>query len=70
MFILALVSVTWVLVGYTLAFGKDFQRLGHHRRLGQHRSQGRRGRPRSLRQDDPASAFALFQMMFAIITPA
>ena len=28
MFILALVSVTWVLVGYTLAFGKDVNGWG------------------------------------------
>ena len=36
-FILALVSVTWVLLGFTLAFGPGRQRLGHHRRPGLHR---------------------------------
>jgi Amt family ammonium transporter len=70
MFILALVSVTWVLVGYTLAFGPDVNGWGI---VGSLDFVGLKGvgveaGPYSDRV--PAAAFALFQMMFAIITPA
>jgi Amt family ammonium transporter len=76
-FILALVSVTWVLFGFTLAFGKDvsFTVFGVHvsgliggldfvglRNIGKD--------PISYAPTIPASAYMAFQMMFAIITPA
>jgi Amt family ammonium transporter len=69
-FILALVSVTWVLVGYSLAFGKDLNGWGI---IGGLDNVGLRGvgeAPGPYAPTIPATAFALFQMMFAIITPA
>jgi Amt family ammonium transporter len=83
-FILALVSVTWVLFGFTLAFGKDavsFDLPVSIPGFGQHVSGliggldfiGLRGigkDPISYAPTIPASAFMAFQMMFAIITPA
>ena len=83
-FILALVSVTWVLFGFTLAFGPDaigfdlpvnIPGFGHH-------VSGLIGGldfiglheigkdPLSYAPTIPGSAFMAFQMMFAIITPA
>jgi ammonium transporter, Amt family len=65
---LGLVSVLWALIGYTLAFGPDkggiiggldFIGLNH---VG--------GAPSAYAPTVPASAFMVFQMMFAIITPA
>jgi Amt family ammonium transporter len=70
MFILALVSVTWVLVGYTLAFGKDFNGWGIIGGLDNIGLKGVGADPGPYAKTIPASAFALFQMMFAIITPA
>jgi Amt family ammonium transporter len=83
-FILALVSVTWVLFGFTLAFGKDavsFDLPFNIPGFGQHVSGliggfdfiGLRGigkDPISYAPTIPASAYMAFQMMFAIITPA
>ena len=70
MFILALVSVTWVLVGYTLAFGKDLNGWGIIGGLDNVGLKGVGTDPGPYAKTIPASAFALFQMMFAIITPA
>jgi Amt family ammonium transporter len=84
MFILALVSVTWVLAGYTLAFGKDavsfdlpvsIPGFGQHVSglIGNLDNVGLKGvgmDPGPYAKDIPAQLFALFQMMFAIITPA
>jgi Amt family ammonium transporter len=70
MFILALVSVTWVLVGYTLAFGKDFNGWGIIGNLDNIGLKGVGADPGPYSKTIPASLFALFQMMFAIITPA
>jgi ammonium transporter, Amt family len=65
---LALVTVLWVLVGYTLAFGPDkagiiggldFIGLRH---VG--------AAPSAYAPTVPATAFMVFQLMFAIITPA
>ena len=70
MFILALVSVTWVLVGYTLAFGKDLNGWGIIGGLDNVGLKGVGPDPGPYAKTIPASAFALFQMMFAIITPA
>jgi Amt family ammonium transporter len=83
-FILALVSVTWVLFGFTLAFGKDavsfdlpfdIPAFGHHVSgiIGGLDFIGLRGigkDPISYAPTIPASAYMAFQMMFAIITPA
>jgi Amt family ammonium transporter len=68
-FALGLVSVLWVLVGYTLAFGPDKGGL-----IGGLDFLGFRGvgaEPNAdLAATIPHSLFAIFQMMFAIITPA
>ena len=70
MFILGLVSVTWVLVGYTLAFGPDVQGWGIIGGLDNLGLKGGGVDPGPYAAHIPATAFALFQMMFAIITPA
>jgi Amt family ammonium transporter len=70
MFILALVSVTWVLFGYTLAFGKDVNGwgiIGGLDYIGL-RDVGKEAGPYAA--TIPHSVFMAFQMMFAIITPA
>jgi Amt family ammonium transporter len=69
-FILALVSVTWVLWGYTLAFGPDtgLGLIGGIEWLG---LDGVTGAPSDTYATSvPHLAFMAFQMMFAIITPA
>jgi len=69
-FILALVSVTWVLWGYTLAFGPDtgLGLIGGLEWLG---LDGVTGAPSDTYGTTvPHLAFMAFQMMFAIITPA
>jgi Amt family ammonium transporter len=70
MFILGLVSVTWVLAGYSLAFGKDFNGWGIIGGLDNVGLKGVGVAPGPYAATIPATAFALFQMMFAIITPA
>jgi ammonium transporter, Amt family len=65
---LALVSIVWMLVGYTLAFGPD---VGHV--IGSLKFAGLHGvgaDPTALAPTVPAEAFMAFQLMFAIITPA
>ncbi len=68
-FILALISVQWVLWGYTLAFGPDKGGL-----IGGFAFLGLRGVGAEPNADYaatiPHSAFMMFQMMFAVITPA
>ena len=69
-FILALVSVTWVLWGYTLAFGPDtgLGIIGGLQWIG---LEGVTGAPSDVYATTiPHLAFMAFQMMFAIITPA
>ena len=69
-FILALVSVTWVLWGYTLAFGPDTG-LGLIGGLDWLALEGVTGEPSDTYATTvPHLAFMAFQMMFAIITPA
>ncbi len=69
-FILALVSVTWVLWGYSLAFGPDAG-LGLIGRLDWAGLEGVTGAPSATyARTVPHLAFMAFQMMFAIITPA
>src|SRR5438309_10753647 len=67
-FILALISVLWVLVGYSLAFGP-----GHGHIIGGLDWAGFRGVGADPNADYaatiPDGAFAGFQMMVAIITP-
>ena len=70
-FMLGIVSVLWVLVGYSLAFGKDaFGGLvGGLEFLGFRHVDGNGVYP-YLPQTVPHLAFAAFQLMFAAITPA
>ncbi|HEX7590872.1 MAG TPA: ammonium transporter [Candidatus Limnocylindrales bacterium] len=69
-FILALVSVTWVLFGFTLAFGKDVNGWGLIGGLDFIGLRGVGKDPLVYAPTIPGSAFMAFQMMFAIITPA
>lgn len=68
-FILCLISVQWVLWGYSLAFGPD-----HWGIIGGLDWLGLRGVGMTPNKDYaatvPHEAFMLFQMMFAVITPA
>ncbi|MBI3393131.1 MAG: ammonium transporter [Nitrospirae bacterium] len=66
--ILCLISVQWVLWGYTLAFGPDIKQLiGGLDFLG---LKGMTGAPSSYANTIPDFAFMIFQAMFAVITPA
>ncbi|MHB0858572.1 MAG: ammonium transporter [Anaerolineae bacterium] len=66
--LMGLISVQWVLFGYTLAFGPDIGGLiGGPAFLG---LVGVGANPSSYAPTIPHLAFAAFQMMFAIITPA
>ncbi len=70
LFILALVSVTWVLWGYSLAFGPDTG-MGLIGGLDWVGLTGVTGAPSTVYAPTvPHLAFMAFQMMFAIITPA
>jgi ammonium transporter, Amt family len=65
---IAIVSVTWLIAGYTFAFGPDVGGV-----IGSLAHLGLRGvgeAPHALAPTVPASAFASFQLMFAVITPA
>jgi len=64
---LGVVSVLWMLVGYSLAFGSDHGLLGG---LGQVGLSGVGDEPMALAPTVPASTFMVFQLMFAVITPA
>ncbi len=65
---IGLVSILWVLIGYTLAFGPDHGLvIGGLDHLG---FAGVGADPASIAPTIPHSAFAVFQMMFAVITPA
>lgn len=66
---MALLSIQWILFGYSLAFGTDHAGLiGGLDYLG---FNGVDAAPNAIYAASiPHSAFALFQMMFAIITPA
>ncbi|MDD5112311.1 MAG: ammonium transporter [Candidatus Altiarchaeota archaeon] len=69
--IIALISIQWVLVGYTLSFGPDVGNLGI---IGGLDWLGLKGVGMGANPDYsptiPAMAFMIFQAMFAIITPA
>ncbi|MFN2461917.1 MAG: ammonium transporter [Candidatus Velthaea sp.] len=70
-FILCLISVQWVLWGYSLAFGPDWHGLGF---IGDLSWAGLRGVGLAPNPDYaatiPHEAYMVFQMMFAVITPA
>jgi Amt family ammonium transporter len=62
---LPLVTLQWVLVGYSLAFGPS-----HGGLIGDFSLVGLRGVAYEAKGTVPALAFCAFQMMFAVITPA
>ncbi len=68
---IAIISIQWVLFGYTIAFGPDFNGwhlFGELKWLG---FNGVGGAPNpDYAATIPHAAFAMFQLMFAIITPA
>jgi Amt family ammonium transporter len=65
---IAVVSVVWLLAGYSLAFGADAGGLiGDLSRVG---FAGVGAEPHLLAPSVPETAFASFQLMFAVITPA
>jgi ammonium transporter, Amt family len=65
---IAIVSVVWLLAGYAIAFGDDVGGLvGDLARLG---FGGVGAQPHPLAPTVPETAFASFQLMFAVITPA
>ncbi|MGW3181883.1 ammonium transporter [Kitasatospora sp. NPDC001119] len=65
--VLAIVSVLWVLYGYSLSFGPD----AFHGLIGNLDHLGMRGIGRDeLHGSIPVTVFAVFQLMFAVITPA
>src|SRR3982074_956371 len=70
-FILCLISVQWVLWGYSLAFGPDWKGLGI---IGDLSWIGLNGVGLAPNKDYsatvPHQAYMMFQMMFAVITPA
>lgn len=67
-FIIGIATVMWVLFGYSLAFGKDhFGIIGDLSHLG---LAGVTGAVGEYADSIPGLGFAMFQMMFAIITPA
>ena len=67
--IIGLISIQWILIGYTIAFGPDAfgGLLGNFSFSG---FSGVGGDPSSYAGTIPHQLFALYQMMFAIITPA
>jgi Amt family ammonium transporter len=65
---LALVTVLWALVGYSLAFGPDVGRVIGGLSLAGPRGVG--ATPSAYAPTIPATAYMVFQLMFAIITPA
>ncbi len=60
-----LITLQWVLVGYTLSFGKS-----HGGLVGGFEYVGLAGLATQTKGTVPALAFCAFQMMFAVITPA
>lgn len=66
--VILIVSLQWVIVGYTIAFGPDVHHLFGNLQWVMWNGVG--AAPNSYAPTIPASAFGIFQMMFAIITPA
>lgn len=69
-FIIGLASVMWILFGYTLSFGDDVGGLGIIGNFKWLAFNGVGMIPGPYAKTIPNIAFAAFQMMFAIITPA
>jgi Amt family ammonium transporter len=70
-FCMGIVSLTWVLFTYSVAFGGQNSVIGGFRFAGlQHMSDQVPGYTGPLAQTIPPIVFAAFQLMFAIITPA
>jgi Amt family ammonium transporter len=68
---IAIVSVVWVLVSFSLAFGKGNGFVGDLHFAGlQHMGEQLPGYVDNFAQVIPPLAFVAFQMMFAVITPA
>jgi Amt family ammonium transporter len=68
---IALVSIVWVLVGFSLAFGKGNGFVGDLHFAGlQHMGETLPGYTDSFAQVIPPLVFVVFQLMFAVITPA
>jgi Amt family ammonium transporter len=67
-FLMGLVTVLWVVIGFTLAFGSADWSLGWL--IGDLQYLGFDGVIDETLDTIPLSAFAMFQLMFAIITPA
>ena len=69
---MGVVTVTWVVIGYSLAFSGDWQGLGLIGNL-EFFALGELGFGTEIGLEDgdgiPDSVFLLFQLMFAIITP-
>ena len=68
---LGVISLLWVVVGFSLCFGDSYRRA--HRRSAHllHVPRRRRGdRSRTWRRRFRSSLFAMFQLKFAVITPA
>jgi len=66
-FTITVVTLIWVLIGFTLAFGPGGKMIGNLDFIGL-RDVG--ANPLPFATTIPGSAFMVFQMMFAIITPA
>jgi ammonium transporter, Amt family len=65
------VSVVWVLVSFSLAFGKGNGFVGDFHQVGlQHINEVLPGYTDSFAQVIPPMVFVVFQLMFAVITPA
>src|SRR6478672_10583274 len=64
-----IVSILWVVVGYSLCFGKSYHGLIGDPRTHLFFKGVASGAPWSLAPSIPLTLFALFQLMFAIITP-
>ncbi len=65
---LGVVTILWVLIGYTIAFGPDVGRVIGGLDFAGFAGVG--GAPSPWAPTVPATAFAMFQLMFAVITPA
>jgi ammonium transporter, Amt family len=65
---IGVISVLWIVIGYTLAFGPDhggvIGGLGHFMLIGVN------GKPNTLAPTIPSLVYMAFQMKFAVITPA
>ncbi|MSP78193.1 MAG: ammonium transporter [Dehalococcoidia bacterium] len=68
--IICIISVQWVLWGYTLAFGPDMGGMGIIGGLDWFGLNGVGGGPSVYAATIPHEAFMIFQAMFAVITPA